>query len=282
MKLQNTTIMDIPHINPTYTSDDAREHLHRQYSTAIPCKHLVLDDFLDQELADQLYANFPPLDTLNVKRKSLNENKAEDYHFERWHPAFSTLREVVGSEAFYTWMRRITGMEDLITTKDSLGSGVHQGGNGSYVDVHVDVNMNPKTGLWRRVNLLIYLNKHWKDEYGGHLELWDKDMKTMHHRIAPNHNRAVIFYTDDNSPHGYSKINIPEGESRKSFYTYYYTEIGEGFKYRDSKFVSRPDEKLGKRVLTETKETIKIRAKQFLQALGVKSLDFQDKNRDKK
>jgi Rps23 Pro-64 3,4-dihydroxylase Tpa1-like proline 4-hydroxylase len=267
-------------INPTYTSLEAEEKLHRSFSTAIPCKHLVLDDFLDQEVADQLFHNFPSVESLNVKRKSLNENKAEDYHFERWHPAFSQVREVVGSKAFADWMSRITGVEDLRTTRDSLGSGVHQGANGSYVDVHVDVNMNPEAGLWRRVNLLIYLNKEWKEEYGGHLELWDKDMKVMHQRVAPSHNRAVIFYTDDNSPHGYSKINIPEGESRKSFYTYFYTEIGEGFRYRDSKFVSRPDEPFAKKMVTKAKEGIKIRAKQLLKAVGIKSLDFQDKNKD--
>lgn len=273
--------MDIPNINHTYTTDEAMEHLHRQFTTAIPCRHLVLDDFLKEEIADQLYENFPPMESLNVKRKSLNENKAEDYHFERWHPAFSKVRESVNSEEFYQWMRRVTGIEGLVTTRDSLGSGVHQGANGSYVDVHVDVNMNPEAGLWRRVNLLIYLNKNWKDEYGGHLELWDKEMKEKHHHIAPNHNRAVIFYTDDNSPHGYSKINVPEGETRKSFYTYFYTEIGEGFKYRDSKFRSRPDEGLGKKIITGVKEEVKVRAKQVLKALGVKSLDFQDKNKDK-
>ncbi len=268
-------------INPTYTSAEAIEKLHRSFSTAIPCKHLVLDNFLDQDIADTLFNNFPSVESLNVKRKSMNENKAEDYHFERWHPAFSDVRSVVGSEAFATWMSKVTGVKDLRTTTDSLGSGVHQGANGSYVDVHVDVNMNPEAGLWRRVNLLIYLNKEWKEEYGGHLELWDKAMKVKHHHIAPAHNRAVIFYTDDNSPHGYSKINIPEGESRKSFYTYFYTEIGEGFKYRDSKFVSRPDEAFSKKIATGAKEALKIRAKQILKALGVKSLDFQDKNKDK-
>jgi len=271
--------MDIKNINSTYTSEDAREKLHRQFSTAIPCRHLVLDDFFEQEIADQLYENFPPMESLNVKRKSINENKAEDYHFERWHPSFSKVRETVNSEEFYQWIRKVTGVEGLVTTQDSLGSGVHQGADKSFVDVHVDVNMNPEAGLWRRVNLLVYLNKNWQEEYGGHLEIWDKDMKTMHHKILPKHNRAVIFYTDDNSPHGVTRVNVPEGETRKSFYTYFYTEIGEGFKYRDSKFKSRPDEALGKRVITNTKEAVKIRAKQFLKALGVKSLDFQDKNR---
>ena len=271
--------MDIPCINKIYTQDSAIDALHRQFSTALPCRHIVLDDFLEQNIADQLYENFPSIESLNVRRKSLNEDKAEDYHFERWHPSFGEVRKSVNSEAFYQWIRKVTGVEGLVTTQDSLGSGVHQGANGSYVDVHIDVNLNPEAGLWRRVNLLIYLNKKWKDEYGGHLEIWDKEMKVMHQRIAPNHNRAVIFYTDENSPHGYSKINVPEGETRKSFYTYFYTEIGDGFRYSDSRFVSRPDDKLGKKLVTSAKETFKINAKRILKNLGVKSLDFQDKNK---
>ena len=31
-----------------------------------------------------------------------------------------------------------------------------------------------RLNLERRINLLIYLNKDWKEEYGGHFELWNK------------------------------------------------------------------------------------------------------------
>lgn len=273
------TIDIMKHINPKYTSEEARAKLKADFDNGHPCRHIVLDDFFDSEAADTMFANFPPLDTLNVKRKSLNENKSEDYHFERWHPVFAEVRDTIQSPAFAQYMSEITGVEGLKTTPDSLGSGVHQGGQGSYVDVHIDVNYNPETKLWRRINLLVYLNKEWKDEYGGHLELWDKEMKNCEQRVAPSHNRAVIFYTDENSPHGYAKINIPEGESRKSFYTYFYTEVGEGFRYSDSRFISRPDDSAARKAATSVKEAIKINAKRFLKALGVKSLDFQDKNK---
>ncbi|NVK26730.1 MAG: 2OG-Fe(II) oxygenase [Flavobacteriia bacterium] len=267
------------HINTKYTSTEARAELRKKFDNGHPCRHLVLDDFFDQAAADQMFANFPPLESLNVKRKSLNENKSEDYHFERWDPVFGEVRDTVQSEEFAKYMSEITGIEGLKTTPDSLGSGVHQGGQGSYVDVHIDVNYNPETNLWRRINLLVYLNKEWKEEYGGHLELWDKEMKNCEQRVAPKHNRAVIFYTDENSPHGYSKIDIPEGESRKSFYTYFYTEVGEGFRYSDSRFVSRPDDNFVRKTATSIKEAIKINAKRVLKLLGVKSLDFQDKNK---
>lgn len=266
-------------INPNYTSEAARKELLSTYTNAHPCKHLVLDNFLDQDLANRLHGNFPPLESLNVKRKSLNENKSEDYHFERWDSSFTEVRNTIRSAEFAQWMQEITGLEGLVTPDDSLGSGVHQGGQGSYVDVHIDVNYNPEANLWRRINLLIYLNRHWQDEWGGHLEIWNKEMTQCEQRIAPAHNRAVIFYTDENSPHGYAKINIPEGESRKSFYAYFYTPVGEGFRYSDSHFIARPDEGLAKRAATSVKETIKINAKRLLKALGVKNLDFQDKNK---
>ncbi len=265
-------------INPKYTSPEAVEKLRKDFENAEPYRYLVLENFLQEDIANALFENFPSIDNLNVKRKSLNEDKSEDYHFERWDPVFSQVRDAIASKKWCAVMDEITGIKGLHTTSDSLGSGVHQGKNGSYVDVHLDVNMNPKAGLWRRINLLIYLNKNWKPEYGGDLEIWDKAMTKCFNKVSPTFNRAVIFLTDDNSPHGYSKINVPEGESRKSFYTYYYTEPAPGMAYRDSKFLSRPDDKLSRKLATSTKEAIKIRGKQFLKALGIRSLDFQDKN----
>jgi len=271
--------MNLPLIQSQYTSAEALSRLRMDFDSALPCRYLNLPGFLQPELAETLHANFPPIESLNVKRKSLNENKSEDYHFERWHPAFAELRSLIASDEFASWISAVTGIENLRTTDDSLGSGVHQGKDGSYVDVHIDVNMNPEKGLWRRINLLIYLNRNWKPEYGGDLELWNKEMTVCEVKVPCDFNRAVIFYTDENSPHGYAKINVPEGETRKSFYSYFYTPIGEGFRYSDSRFVSRPDDSAAKKLVTGVKESIKINGKRLLKALGVKSLDFQDKNR---
>jgi len=265
-------------INDIYLNTEYSDKLSEQYSKAEPCKYLVMENFFTKEIANDLFENFPSIKDLNVKRKSLNEEKSEDYHFERWHTSFAKIREAVSSSQWYEQLSRITGIEGLHTTTDALGSGVHQGKNGSYVDIHIDVNMNPKLGLWRRINLLVYLNKNWKAEYGGDLELWNKEMTECMVKVPPTFNTAVIFYTDDNSPHGYRKINIPEDESRKSFYTYFYTKPEEGVSYRDSKFVSRPDDAASKKLATGIKETLKINGKKLLKFIGLKNLDFQDKN----
>lgn len=266
-------------INPAYLSEEKIKEIRAQFENAEPCKHVALPNFLQNDVANTLYENFPKLDTLNVKRKSINENKSEEYHLDRYHPQFNELRDFLNSPEMYEWISKVTGIEGLSSTYDSLGSGIHQGGPGSFVDIHVDVNMNPAAKLHRRINLLIYLNKNWKDEYGGALEFWDKDVKNCISKVMPYFNQAAIMVTDETSYHGYGKINIPEDESRKSFYCYYYTPAGKDFVYRDSRFKTRPDESMTKTAITEIKETLKINAKKLLKFLGVKSLDFQDKNK---
>ena len=78
--------------------------------------------------------------------------------------------------------------------------------------------------LKRRINVLIYLNKGWKPEYNGELELWSGDMQERVVSIAPTFNRCVIFNTSTNSYHGHPvPLATPEGVTRKSIALYYYT-----------------------------------------------------------
>ncbi len=268
-------------INPKYTEPKKIEEINQLFVNAPYCQHIILDNFFTEETAELLYQNFPAFESLNVIRKSLNENKREDYNFEQWHPVFQQVRETLASKEFGEIMSQMTGIDGLFTNFDSLGQGVHQGAQGSYLDVHIDVNVNVEKKIWRRVNLLIYLNKYWKPEYGGDIELWDVDMKNCVLKYPPNMNKAMIFVTDENSPHGYSKINIPEGESRKSYYAYYYTDLKEGVQYKDSKFLSRPDDSFAKKTATSLKEFAKIKIKSLLSKMNITSLDFQDKNKKK-
>ena len=76
----------------------------------------------------------------------------------------------------------------------------------------------------RRINVLIYLNKDWLENYGGQFEIWSKDMKECHKRIIPSFNRCVIFNTSSDSLHGNPEpVAHPHGISRLSIALYYYT-----------------------------------------------------------
>src|SRR5438034_178076 len=74
---------------------------------------------------------------------------------------------------------------------------------GGFLKVHVDFNVHPKLKLDRRLNMLIYLNKEWREEWGGDLELWDADRTMCRKKIAPLFNRTVVFSTGDSSFHGH-------------------------------------------------------------------------------
>ncbi len=125
--------------------------------------------------------------------------------------------------------------------------------------------------MHRRLNLLIYLEKDWKEEYGGGLEMWNADMSQCEKIVMPALNRAVIFETSEISYHGYAKISLPEGVTRKSFFAYYYTkEREDAVPYHDTIFKARPTESTSKKIQTAVKESVKNTAKSTLKKLGVK------------
>ncbi len=49
--------------------------------------------------------------------------------------------------------------------------------------------------MWRRVNVFLYINEDWDENWGGHLEFWDAAMTRMEVQIAPLFNRLVSFFS---------------------------------------------------------------------------------------
>ena len=148
---------------------------------------------------------------------------------------------------------------------------MHQGQNGSYLDIHIDFNIHHVKNIHRRLNLLVFLNKNWEDGYGGKLELWNSDVSECIHAYMPSFNRCVIFETNEISYHGYSKITVPENVTRKSFYSYYYTQLNENAaRYHDTTFKARPSEGKVKKIKTDVKEKLKNNIKYWLKEFGIK------------
>lgn len=259
-------------INEKYLQEEIIKKLATQYNTASPFPYIIMENFLQEDIANMLYEKFPNNTQLDIHWNGLNEKKSEGADFQNFDHAFSELKQYIMSSEMSQWIEKTTGVKDSIVSDDKLGCGVHQGKDGSFLDVHVDFNMHHKINKYRRLNLLIYLNKDWKtEEYGGELELWNPDMTECVHKIAPLFNRAVIFETNSYSYHGYGKISLPENETRKSFYTYFYTdEQGNQKSYHDTTFKTRPDEATSKKVKTALKENIKNGVKKTFNKLGIK------------
>ena len=122
-------------------------------------------------------------------------------------------------------LEKLTGIESLIADQTFLGGGMHRIDSGGKLSIHADSRKSSSTGNYRRINLLLYLNKDWNKEWGGSLQLWDKDMKTMIQDIQPLFNRVVIFNTGSDTYHGHPhSLNTPSGISRISLALYSYTK----------------------------------------------------------
>ncbi|MGB0521512.1 MAG: 2OG-Fe(II) oxygenase [Flammeovirgaceae bacterium] len=258
-------------INPTLFEEANIARLRKEFDEALPYRHLVIDNFLTEEIATSLNKNFPTVEDLKTHWKSLNEKKSEGSDFEQFHPSFQSLKKELFSKTTYDWITQVTGIEEVFITDDSMGAGLHQGVDGSFLDIHIDFNIHHIKNVHRRLNLLIYLEQDWKPEYGGQLELWDADMTNCDKLVEPNFNRAVMFETSEISYHGYGKTSLPPTKTRKSFFAYFYTnEREDAVGYHDTIFKARPEEGLLKKVKTDVKETLKNTAKSTLKKIGIK------------
>ena len=195
------------------------------YASAQPFPHVVIDDFMPAEVLRRIADSFPGPKEIgwqefdNPRQKKLAvESETQIEAGARW------LLYQMNSATFMEFLERLTGIEGLIPDPYFTGGGLHQIERGGFLKIHADFNVHPKFKLERRLNLLLYLNENWKEEYGGHLEIWNKDMTHCVRRILPTFNRCIIFNTTDSSFHGHPQpLTCPQGVTRKSLALYYYT-----------------------------------------------------------
>jgi len=212
-------------VNPAILS--GVDELARQYRAARPYPHIVIDDFLKPDVAEALFAAFPRMEQMPKIFREPMSYKGQLSDIDAKWPAFSGVFAQLQSDAFRQLVGRISGISNLLPDPILAGGGLHQSPRSGFLDLHVDANFHPfdKAMHWR-VNILIYVQRDWQDEWGGQLELWsDRDRKPFEkiRSVPPRFNRAVIFSTTRTSWHGVSAVNCPDGFSRKSLALYYYT-----------------------------------------------------------
>ena len=232
--------------------------LSTQYRQASPYPHIVLEDFLNPDILEECVHEFDTLNNtdgwinyvhFNEKKRGLNKLELLPKNIQK------TIHELNTPE-FLNFLSELTGIKNLQKDDQLEGGGIHQSTRGGYLNIHADFTVHPHHRHWqRRINLLVYLNKDWKDEWGGKLELWDPEMKGCVEQVLPVFNRCVIFNTDPDSYHGHpDPMTCPEGHYRRSIALYYYT-IEENPLKRSTHYVARPDEK-GKRFMVQLDNTM--------------------------
>ena len=195
------------------------------YSEQKPFPHAVIDDFLPDAILEPILEQFPkPGDLAWEEFKQEQHRKLAFARAEELNPYCRDFLHFMNTSIVLQFLEQLTGIEGLISDPWYVGGGLHQIVRGGELGVHADFNYSTRLKLDRRLNLLIYLNKDWEEEYGGHLQLWDREMKTCVKKVLPVFNRCVVFSTTSYSFHGHPEpLTCPEDASRKSIALYYYT-----------------------------------------------------------
>ena len=208
--------------------NELAQKLKSEYSKNSPFPHIVLDDFLRPELLNKALMHFPELDQIKNTQRFNDPRQVKlgsgrgDKHIPR------QIRKIIywmNSHEFLNFLQELTGINEILIPDPHLrGGGLHEIKKGGLLKIHADFCKSNETHLDRRVNALLYMNKEWEESYGGHLELWSKDMARCENKVLPIFNRIVIFNTTDFTFHGHPEpLNCPEGFSRKSLALYYYS-----------------------------------------------------------
>lgn len=196
-----------------------------RYRTAVPFPHIYFDDFLDPALLDAVLAEFPA--PAQIKWQEFDTAK-EIKLASSVEANFGTMTRLLfyhlNSITFLEFLSEVTGVPDLIPDPGFEGGGLHQIRRGGKLGIHADFNSHHRYKLDRRLNVILYLNKDWREEYGGHLELWDRSVTRCEAKILPVFNRMMIFTTTDFTYHGHpDPLLCPEDRTRKSLALYYFT-----------------------------------------------------------
>jgi hypothetical protein len=221
-----------------------------------PFPHVIIDNFLDPEFARRVHDSFPAFqDALKIGRSfsTVNEkHKVQITDTGQFAPAVLELNRLLASPAWLDRLSTVFEIPNLLADGELIGGGMHQTGPRGRLDVHVDFNYIAERQLHRRLNILIFFNPDWKPEWGGCLELWDRDVKQCRHSFEPIFNRCVVFETSDISYHGVTAVHCPAEQTRKSFAAYYYTKEPPAHwtgQAHGTIFRNRPDEAIKGRVL---------------------------------
>lgn len=212
-------------MNPKYLRASEITALRERLYGAAPFAHLVIDDLFSKPLLEEMAEEY---DRVPRNTWKLSEHAREDRRgtlpYARMGHATDLYFQTIYSTRFLHFMTQLTAIPDLVTDPSLLNGGLHDVPTGGRFDIHIDYTHHPVTGLANRLVMITYLNKNWKDDYGGQLELWNAATKTCDVSIVPEFGRTIMFMNGPTALHGCPRpIAEPTGRSRRSAAAYFYS-----------------------------------------------------------
>ena len=202
------------------------EQLNKSFINAQPYEHIVIDNFLNDEYISNIEKEFPEKYDDWFKYNNPLEVKYAYDNISNLKKNTELLFYILSSPQVINLFRKITGINNLNYDEYLHGAGIHAHPRNGKLAIHLDYEKHPISGKERRLNLILYLNKEWKEEWLGSTELWNQDVTECIFKSPIKFNSCLIFRTNDISWHGLPEpIKCPEGVFRKSLAYYYISPL---------------------------------------------------------
>jgi Rps23 Pro-64 3,4-dihydroxylase Tpa1-like proline 4-hydroxylase len=228
----------------------------------IPFPYFVKKNVLPREVAEKAQHEI-----LNIKNEKWDryanpfENKYTLRDTNDLPPTVTLIFEYLTSARFLEELSTIYNIK-LYNDPTKNWWGVHKYDDGDKLDIHVDAGLHPISKQKKQVTLGIYLSKNWKEENGGHLEIWEGENSVNNgaklieckEKVLPVFNTLLSFECNDYAWHGNPHpVNCKNGEKRIFLTISYVSEKYDDLNKRQKAFfVKHPDE-------PENKEKDKLR-----------------------
>lgn len=199
------------------------ESLAKTFAEAKPFPSIVIDDVLSVSSAE-IDESWPDMSWPHWAH-NLPTYQTKKHVCSNLEVLPSLLREIVNemcAPTFLRFLEKVTGIDALLADPHLNGGGLHLSGPGGVLMPHTDFHTLREFWLFRRLNVILYLNDDWQEQWGGSLKLYQKGKREADQSIVPVFGRMVIFCTDARSVHGFPDP-IAGGHWRRSIALYYYT-----------------------------------------------------------
>lgn len=223
VSLQGRTISCDHILNESILSD--AEALRPTFVNAYPFPHIVLDGLFSPDLLQMIWDDFGDIDVRDLKVRRTEHEVTFRSQVDTPLPASAQIYfDAVNSGRFVKFLTGLSGISGLITDCFLQRGGLHESRDGGKFDVHIDFNKHPDNDLDNRLVLLTYLNRNWREDYGGALELWAPGREGCVTKVIPEFGRSIIMQHTNASWHGHPKpVHTPDNRTRRSLATYYYS-----------------------------------------------------------
>ena len=234
----------------------ASEEMHAAYISADPFPSAALHDLVNLDRCRELENSFPAPEAelawrdASAKTADGKIAQARKLGFsDEWQlpDVFRDTLWAFNSARFLRFLEGLTGISNLIADPHYIGAGLHQYSQGAELRAHADFNKHPTFRLDRRLNVLLFLNSDWNEDWLGHLDLWDESMSSIGTSIPPTIGTLAVFNTTRTSYHAVrGPLQNPPDRYRRSLAFYYYTngrDDGHGEEAHGTLWQTLPEER---------------------------------------